>query len=279
MALDVNRAVALPCRLWHKARVSRRSRRPPPPRGEAARVALAEAAVRLFSTRGFESTTIDDVARAAGVSRRSFFRHFKNKEDAAFPDHAERLARFVTALAERDRSRPKLEGILAVCRRFAGEIFAGPAFYAPRYRLVASCRELRLHELETDVAYEAAVVDALLDGERSPSARVRAWMIATAAMAAVNEVLGLWAARDGRLDAEAMLDRALDELLTAFAEPKAAGRRDRGDLVVVVARADVPRAELARRVAASLERRRGDDAAHRRRGSAADAGRTPDKRK
>ena len=44
---------------------------------------ISAAAVRLFEARGVRGTTVDDVAREAGVSRRTFFRYFATKEDAA----------------------------------------------------------------------------------------------------------------------------------------------------------------------------------------------------
>lgn len=40
-----------------------------------------EAAIALFDRRGFDRTTVDDIAKAAGVSRRSFFRYFSSKDD------------------------------------------------------------------------------------------------------------------------------------------------------------------------------------------------------
>ncbi len=49
------------------------------------RDALVEAAFELFSERGFEQTTIDDIVSLAGVGRRSFFRYFPSKEAVVFP--------------------------------------------------------------------------------------------------------------------------------------------------------------------------------------------------
>ncbi|WP_229890037.1 TetR family transcriptional regulator, partial [Streptomyces griseomycini] len=48
---------------------------------------LAAAAMELFATKGYEATTVDEIAAAAGVARRTFFRHFRSKEEAIFPDH------------------------------------------------------------------------------------------------------------------------------------------------------------------------------------------------
>ncbi len=46
---------------------------------------LAAAAMELFATKGYEATTVDEIAAAAGVARRTFFRHFRSKEEAIFP--------------------------------------------------------------------------------------------------------------------------------------------------------------------------------------------------
>jgi AcrR family transcriptional regulator len=50
----------------------------------AVRGELAEIAIELFIERGYDATTVDDIALAAGVSRRSFFRYFPTKDDVVF---------------------------------------------------------------------------------------------------------------------------------------------------------------------------------------------------
>ena len=62
---------------------------------EATRARVERAALDLFTRRGFEGVTIDEVADVAGISRRTFFRYFATKADAVWGDfsaHVDRLA-------------------------------------------------------------------------------------------------------------------------------------------------------------------------------------------
>ncbi|MEB0275331.1 helix-turn-helix domain-containing protein [Cryobacterium sp. 5B3] len=68
----------------------------PRPTRARSRVEVADIAVRLFRTDGYEATTATDIARAAGISRSTFFRQFRSKEDVIFADHDE-LAVQITA--------------------------------------------------------------------------------------------------------------------------------------------------------------------------------------
>jgi AcrR family transcriptional regulator len=65
------------------------------------RRAIAGAALRLFDQRGYEETTISDIAAAAEVSPRTFFSYFPSKDDVVFAEMDERLADVRAGLAER----------------------------------------------------------------------------------------------------------------------------------------------------------------------------------
>ena len=65
------------------------------------RVEVADIAVRLFRTNGYEATTATDIARAAGVSRSTFFRQFRSKEDVIFADHDELAVQIAAYFAVR----------------------------------------------------------------------------------------------------------------------------------------------------------------------------------
>ena len=86
---------------------------------ERLRERLIDVAVELFTERGFEATTIDQIAAAADVSRRNYFRYFRSKEDVAlawFDGNAD-------AVADRIRRRPATEPpIAAVTAAVAAEL-------------------------------------------------------------------------------------------------------------------------------------------------------------
>ena len=78
----------------------------------AASEAIAAAARRLFTERGFDAVTVAEVAAAADVSEKTVFNHFATKEDLAFAGREEGIAQFVTAIA----GRPPGSSVLDVFR-------------------------------------------------------------------------------------------------------------------------------------------------------------------
>ncbi|WP_329227414.1 TetR family transcriptional regulator [Streptomyces canus] len=75
------------------------------------REALLRVAIELFTTEGYERTTVDDIADAVGVSQRTFFRYFAGKEDAALALDEMTVTRFVDAVRARPPHEPPLEAL------------------------------------------------------------------------------------------------------------------------------------------------------------------------
>lgn len=76
---------------------------------EETRERITEAALRLFVKRGFEAVTLDEIADAAGISRRTFFHYFESKEELAFAWLDASIAPIVAAVKERPLSETPLE--------------------------------------------------------------------------------------------------------------------------------------------------------------------------
>jgi AcrR family transcriptional regulator len=75
------------------------------------RDALVRAALTLFTSNGYERTTVDEIAEAVEVSQRTFFRYFAGKEDAAFAVHRIAEAHFIQAVRERPPYEAPLEAL------------------------------------------------------------------------------------------------------------------------------------------------------------------------
>jgi AcrR family transcriptional regulator len=92
------------------------------------RQAIATAALRLFAERGYEETTIADIAAAADVSPRTFFSYFPSKEDVVFAEIDDRLAE----VAERLRRTPG-ETPMETIRRSIVDVLEAVAAEHPDY--------------------------------------------------------------------------------------------------------------------------------------------------
>ncbi|MGI5122428.1 TetR family transcriptional regulator [Marinactinospora thermotolerans] len=67
----------------------------------AVRSKIAQAAEELFAVKGFDATTVDDIAESVGMSQRTFFRYFASKEDAALDSFERQSDDFLARLAGR----------------------------------------------------------------------------------------------------------------------------------------------------------------------------------
>lgn len=158
-------------------------------------------AYSLFESVGYAETTMDDIARAAGVSRRTVFRYFESKERLVFPLRDERLAEFRGALRQAGESHSSYvavrEACLEVAERMSGE----------RERLLTQDRIVRenpaLVGLERlfDSEYEEAVVETLLgDGRTTGAQRFRARVLGGAILGVVRTTLRIWLDEGARTD-------------------------------------------------------------------------------
>jgi AcrR family transcriptional regulator len=227
------------------------------------RYAIAAVAVELFSERGYDAVTAEEIAAAAGIGVRTFFRYFSSKEQAAFPDHEERVERFRAALHARTGSADPVEAVIEVSLANARDYFEQPDLYRPRYRLVHNEPALRDHERIADRAYELAIEEFLAKELRStPHVQLVAPVITATLIGAVNAVLDAWALGEAA-DHEALLDTAqqlvrrsahasLSAVTPTATSTTVEGPRADADVVLVVS--DDP--ELRHQVAALVQQYR-----------------------
>jgi AcrR family transcriptional regulator len=171
---------------------------------------LMAAAVRLFAERGFAATTVEEIAAAADVSPRTFFRYFPTKVEALFGDFDAREAAMRAALATRPAGEPILATVRRVVLGFAGEFFADPELFATRARLIFGHPTARGLALERMARMEDVIVEAV-EGDLGTDARdVRPRLLGATAMVAVRSTAVTWAARGGEGDPRAIVNQSFD---------------------------------------------------------------------
>lgn len=176
------------------------------------RDALVAAAHTLFRAQGFEATTIDQIAAAAGVSRRTFFRYFATKDAVVFPHAADRIARFREALRPR-RGESAHAAVRRAVLEVAHDFAANRDELLLQRALIASSPALLAREHEVDMAWEEAIVAAMEAEEPEGDDRVlRARVRAGAVAGALRAALRVWLDGKGRADLAALGAKALDLL-------------------------------------------------------------------
>lgn len=118
--------------------------------------------MELFTARGYEQTTASQIAARAGVTERTYFRHFADKRDILF-EGEERLAAVLTGTIV--GAPPELTPMAVLLRAFHGlaETFEGDrAFSAPRQAIIAATPSLRERESSKHAALIDAVASALV---------------------------------------------------------------------------------------------------------------------
>lgn len=156
------------------------------------RTALIEAAHELFRTRGYASTTMDDIADAAGLSRRTAFRYFTSKDELVFPHRDARLAMLQTALVARE-GESAFEAVRRACLAMAREYQGDREGMLAQWRIVQAEPALIGRELQLDRQSEEAIEAAFLEGERdAPRGRRRAKVRASAVLGAIRATVREW---------------------------------------------------------------------------------------
>lgn len=180
------------------------ARPPQTARSERTREALRQAALVRFLAQGVEDTSAEQIAADAGVSLRTFYRHFASKHDLLFADYDAGLQWFRTALLERSPQESILESVQSAIFAFPYDTEAVTQIAALRARELDPGRIVR-HTRQLEADFADAIVEQLSRGADSAAGDERLHTIVTARCiaAAVFGAMEMWMVGT---------DRSLDEL-------------------------------------------------------------------
>jgi AcrR family transcriptional regulator len=189
------------------------------------RRAIQEEAFRLFERQGYDATPVEQIAAAADISPRTFFRYFSSKEAVVFwPSRAPDLHAFVDL-------RPTDETALDAVRRGIATGLA--TFYLPdRQEILRSLRlafrtpSLRPRLFDHQAAFARVIAGILAERQGSDPADIGVRALGAALSASLYVALDDWQASDGIDDLGGLIDRALASLDGHFGSSKAGSHQN-----------------------------------------------------
>jgi AcrR family transcriptional regulator len=131
---------------------------------------LTEAAMALFSERGYAKTTVGDIAARAGLTERTFFNHFSDKREVLFAGSEQFVNQIVDAVRAAPKSAAPLDVVLSAYESTNDFFEQRRPFARKRSALIAAHPELQERELIKMMSLVAAVTQVLKERGTSPSA-------------------------------------------------------------------------------------------------------------
>jgi AcrR family transcriptional regulator len=184
------------------------------------RTAILKEADARFASKGFDATTVDELCEAVDVSKRTFFRYFGSKEDLVFPNHEERLARFLQFLEHAPPELSAFDALRAASRAFAVEYTHHRERFLGQQKLIKATPSLVARESAIDREWESVMAvwfESRLPADGNEPA-LFAKVMAGAAIGVIRATMRHWYDGDATEDLEALGIAALARLERGFAD-------------------------------------------------------------
>jgi AcrR family transcriptional regulator len=168
-------------------------------------------ALRLFREQGYDATTVEQIAAAAGVSHVTFFRYFPTKEDVVLSDDYDPL---ITALlAQTPAGRPVTRRIRDALLQGLAEVYeTGRDALLAQNQLIAATPALRSRLWADQMAAQQLFLDALGPSTVGQGSPLRARVTVAACLAAATTAVLTWAENNGTPELPELIDQAFDVL-------------------------------------------------------------------
>jgi mycofactocin system transcriptional regulator len=179
------------------------------------RLEIEHIALDLFTLRGFDHTTVDDIATAAGIGRRTVFRYYASKNDipwGAFDDQLERMRATFAALP---RDVPVMEGVRAAVLDFNDVPPDEQPWHRRRLRLILGTPALQAHSTLRYAAWRQVVADYVADRLGEPADALVPQTVGHASLGIALAAYERWLSEEGR-ELRDLLDEVFRSLAHGF---------------------------------------------------------------
>ena len=177
---------------------------------------LEQAAFDLFAERGFENTTVAEIAERAGLTERTFFRQYSDKREVLFAGGSEFQELVVSAIATAPAWLPPIDAVAAGLDAAAALLEERRAFARMRQAIIAANAEVRERELIKLASLSAAIADTLRGrGLADPAAS----LTAEVAIAVFRVAFERWLDDGNQLGLPQIMRESLDELKAQVGAP------------------------------------------------------------
>jgi AcrR family transcriptional regulator len=174
-----------------------------------ARGRLEQAAMDLYLERGFDNTTVAEIAERAGLTERTFFRHFADKREVLFAGSAMLADLLVERVADAPPSASPIEAVGDALQAAGALIQQRGDWSRQRQDVIAANPELRERELVKLASLASALTDALRQrGVKDPAAG----LTAEAGIAAFKVAFERWVQQPTRRDLPRVIRQSLEDL-------------------------------------------------------------------
>lgn len=178
------------------------------------RDALRRAALELFIAKGYDATSVAEIATAVGVTERTFFRHYATKDGVLFDRSRERFGILGTALGAIDVMHPTWEDIECALQRFGLELDSQVEHLDQVAQAVVQSPTLDSRRREHRALWQEWAGEVLAAG--NPEAAGPAAFLASVIVTAMNRGQDIWVDGNGSVTLSEAISRAVDEARAAL---------------------------------------------------------------
>ncbi|RAY17031.1 mycofactocin system transcriptional regulator [Actinomadura craniellae] len=176
------------------------------------RAALERLAFELFARQGFDETTVDDIATAAGIGRRTFFRYFSSKNDLVWGDFEDQLRKLRTLLERTDPDTPMMDAVRRAVVEFNRFDPTDVPWHRQRMQLILGVPTLQADATLRYISWRAVITGFVAERTGLPASAMIPRLAGNVVLAASVAAYEHWLSDEGTAALSDLMDEAIRQV-------------------------------------------------------------------